>query len=307
MNVTPPSSPTLAARLEELSLLNLPAAVPRSRDAQELIAQAQSALDTAAARKEKASPFIAQLGSATGWDAVNAARDAVQAILGGDLTFVVGFTVVETRPGELAQAMAAEPQLLASANLTTGEPVRRWLAGAGRVRPALDLWRRVALYRTAQGAAARTWTVAQLPYRSGDSWLALPSGGVTPRAGVVSLVLDRVVTPTVGGSCAGLLLDEWPEHIPAATAATAVAMHYESPCAQAPQSILLAVPPSLGGDWNLEVLLSIVNETLDLTHVRATDGSSSGSLGQLLPATLLATNLAGDTVSTDFRNLRRAE
>jgi hypothetical protein len=245
--------------------------------------------------------------SATGWDAVAIARDAVQAILGGDLTFVVGFPAVEAMSGELAQAMAAEPQLLASANLTTGEPVRRWFASAARVRPALDLWRRVALYRTAQGAAARSWTVSQLPYRSGESWLALQTGGVTPRAGVVSLVLDRVVTPTAGASCAGLLLDEWAEVIPASTATTAVAVHYESPSAQAPQAILLAVPPSLGGNWNLEVLLSVVNETLDLAHVRATDGSLSGSLAQLLPATLLATNVAGDTVSTDFHNVRRAE
>jgi hypothetical protein len=307
VNAASPSATTVAAGLASLSLLNLPAAVPRSTDLQGLLAQAQSALDTAAARKQEASALIGKLSTATGWDAVDVARDAVQAILGGDLTFVVGFPAVETTPGELAQAMAAESQLLAAANLTEGEPVRRWFAGAARVRPVLDLWRRVAMYRTAQGVAARSWTVAQLAYRSGDSWLALQTGGVTPRAGVVSLVLDRVVTPTAGASCAGLLLDEWAEIIPASTATTAVAMHYESPSAQAPQTILLAVPPSLGGNWNLDVLLSIVNETFDLTHIRATDGAMMGSFGQLLPATLLATNVAGDTVSTDFRNLRRAE
>ena len=147
--------------------------------------------------------------------------------------------------------------------------------------------------------------MSQLPYRSGDSWLALQTGGVTPRAGVVSLVLDRVVTQRPVRRAP--VLDEQAEMIPASTATTAVAVHYESPSAQAPQTILLAVPPSLGGNWNLEVLLSVVNETLDLTHVRATDGSLAGSLAQLLPATLLATNVAGDTVSTDFHNLRRAE
>ena len=212
IDATPPIASAIAAKLSAISFLNLPAAVPRSIDLPSLIVQAGSILDTARRRRGDAGPFIATMTAQTGWEAVDAARSAVQAILGGDLLFVAGFLAVEAHAGELAQAMAAEPQLLASAKLAAGEPVRRWLAGTARVRPPLDLWRRVALYSAAQGAGARSWTVSQLPYRPGDSWLGLPTAGFAPRAGVVSLVLDRVVPPQAGSACAGLLLDEWSEN-----------------------------------------------------------------------------------------------
>jgi hypothetical protein len=136
VNATAPTTAALATGLAALSLFNLPAAVPQSTDVQGLLTQALSVLDTAATRQLEAGDFIGKLTSTTAWDAVGTARDAVQAILGGDLTFVVGFSAVETAPGELAQAMAAEAQLLAPSNLAKGEAVRRWLAGAARVRPA---------------------------------------------------------------------------------------------------------------------------------------------------------------------------
>jgi hypothetical protein len=123
----------------------------------------------------------------------------------------------------------------------------------------------------------------------------------------VSLVLDRPAAPAANAAWTGLLLDEWTEVIPAVSATTGISFHYRAPAAQAPQAVLLAVPPSPGGDWNLEVLLAIVNETLDLARLRALDRSSLGALGQVLPATCLAFNPSGDTVSTDFRRLVRAE
>jgi hypothetical protein len=267
-------------------------------------------------RQTEAKSAIGDMTAAADWSAADDARTAVQAIFGRDLPFLVGFTPLESQSGGLAQAMGAQATLLGNAGggatdadiaAANAEAVRRWMSGAARVRPSLDHWRRAALCSVALGSAARTWTVAQLPYRSGDKWVALPFGAATPQSGLVSLVLDRVVTPTTAAVCVGLILDEWSEIIPAASATTALALHYATPPAQAPQTILLAVPPALGGSWNLDALLAIVNETLDLAHVRMTDASLAGSLGQLLPAAVLATNTQGDSVSTDFRNLRRAQ
>jgi hypothetical protein len=302
-----PDPATLAAALLSLASFNLSASIPQFADVKNLLAQASDVLPIAAKRQANAGSAITDMASTSGWNAADNARTAVQAIFGRDLPFLVGFTPLESHPGELAQAMSAQATLFANAGVATDEAVRRWMSSAARVRPSLDHWRRAALYSVALGSLARTWSVAQLPYRPGDTWVALPFGGATPRAGLVSLVVDRVVTPTTGSVCVGLVLDEWSEIIPAATATTAVALHYPSPPAQAPQSILLAVPPALGGSWNLDALLSIVNETLDLAHVRMTDASLAGSLGQLLPAALLATNTQGDSVSTDFRHLRRAQ
>src|SRR5205814_9222625 len=79
VKATAPTAAALATGLAALSLFNLPAAVPRSTDVQGLLTQAQGVLDTAATRQQDASDFIGKLTSATGWDAVDAARDAVQA------------------------------------------------------------------------------------------------------------------------------------------------------------------------------------------------------------------------------------
>jgi hypothetical protein len=302
-----PNARALAVALFALAGFNLPVAIPQFVDAPNLLAQAKDVLTIAGKRQTEARSAIGAMAAASGWSAADDARTAVQAIFGRDLPFLVGFTPIESQPGGLAQAMGAQATLLGNAGIPAGEAVRRWMSGAARVRPSLDHWRRAALCSVALGSAARTWTVAQLPYRSGDKWVALPFGTATPNSGLVSLVLDRVVTPTTGAVCVGLVLDDWSEIIPAASATTALALHYATPPAQAPQTILLAVPPALGGSWNLDALLAIVNETLDLAHVRMTDASSAGSLGQLLPAAVLATNTQGDSVSTDFRNLRRAQ
>jgi hypothetical protein len=310
-----PSAGALRTALVALSFYSLPASIPSPAtgtdpaSAQALLSQASNVLVTAQARQKDVHAAIAKMGTDSGWNAVADARAAVQALLGRDLPFLAAFTPVEAHPGELTQAMSAQPTLIATGKLPADEIVRRWLMGASRVRPSLDLWRRMSLYSTALGSAAASWTVAQLPYRPGDAWVGLPfpADSGPPRAGLVSLVFNRTAAPAAGGLWNGLMLDEWTEIIPSATTTTAVGLHYRSPAAQAPQAVLLAVPPTLGGAWDLETLLAIVKETQDLAHVRAVDASLAGSLGQFLPAALIAYNVLRDTVSTDFRFVESAE
>ena len=76
--------------------------------------------------------------------------------------------------------------------------------------------------------------------------------------------------------------------IPRPTEQSGIAVHYDDPGAEAPQTILLAVPPTSAPRWDLASLLAILNETLDLAKVRAVDGELLGALGQLLPAIYLA-------------------
>ena len=81
----------------------------------------------------------------------------------------------------------------------------------------------------------------------------------------------------------------------------------DDPGAEAPQAVLVAVPPRREGNWDLETLLAILNETLDMARIRAVDSDVLGPLAQVLPAIVLATNTANDTVSTDFGALRRLD
>jgi hypothetical protein len=198
---------------------------------------------------------------------------------------------------ELGQALTAGPALVGDANAT-----RRWLQTASRVRPALGRWRMIELYAGAFGAPTPRVDVAQLPHVAGARWVALPfaSEAERPPSGRVSLLLNRAATPAAQAEWVGVLLDEWTELIPARSELTGVAFHYDDPGAEAPQAVLVAVPPGDTTVWDVDTLVDIVNETLDLAKLRAVDGELLGALGQVLPAIYLAANSAGETVSTDF-------
>ena len=60
------------------------------------------------------------------------------------------------------------------------------------------------------------------------------------------------------------------------------------------------MPPAQTERWDLDSLITILNETLDLAKIRAVDGELLEQLSQLLPAIYLTANTADDTVSTKF-------
>jgi hypothetical protein len=163
-------------------------------------------------------------------------------------------------------------------------------------------WRRLGLYAETFGAPLAL-EVAQVPFRDGEAWVGAP-GAVRPPSGRVSLVLHRPAAPAAGGVWAGLLVDEWTELIPSERELTGIAFHHDAPAAEAPQAVLLAVPPTGAATWDLETVLDILHETLDLAKLRIVDAQLVGGLGQLLPAVLLAANRERDTISTNFTNLR---
>jgi hypothetical protein len=78
-------------------------------------------------------------------------------------------------------------------------------------------------------------------------------------------------------------------------------LHYEEPKARAPQTLLLACnPDSASTSWNDDLLLAILNETIDLAKVRTVDLDTIQEVGQILPALYFALNVAQDTISTSF-------
>src|SRR5262249_40594847 len=152
--------------------------------------------------------------------------------------------------------------------------------------------------------------VAQLPHVAGEPWVALPFTGAPPPSGRLSLVLRQVSPVTAAGSWAGLLLDQWTETIPSASALAGIALNYDDPDSEAPQAMLVAVPAAPGGSdgrWDLPTLLDTVRETFDLARIRGVDGELLGALSQLLPAIYLATNPRDETISTDFTFRRVAD
>lgn len=183
--------------------------------------------------------------------------------------------------------------------------IRLWLRQSALVRPALpgledglmltEAWQQ----SSAQlGTPALGLAVAQLPFDPEDRWLALDdsergrrinetgSEG-RGRISIVAAVADGESLTPLGGRAAqhvaGLLLDQWDELIPSDIVDTSLAIQYDAPSTQAPQSILVAVPPRRNDpmrEWTVEDLAGIVGDTLDLAKVRAIDLDAMRRIGR---------------------------
>ncbi len=210
-------------------------------------------------------------------------------------------------------ATAAIGQALAAGPTPAPTPAQRreWLRGAALVRPPLDRYHRLTLLQRALGGPSAILTVTQVPHAPGAAWVALPFADEAhrPASGLVGLALLSAAggVPAANASWAGLLLDEWTELIPNADEATAVAIHYDDPGAEAPQAILVAVPPDDSTNWTLDTVTDVLRETLQLARLRAVDSDLLGDLSVLLPATYLAANPKSDTVSAVFTGLLRSD
>jgi hypothetical protein len=97
-----------------------------------------------------------------------------------------------------------------------------------------------------------------------------------------------------------LVLDDWDEIVPQKEVATGISFHFDTPGAEAPQAVLVAVPPTNAETWSLDSLVATLHETIDLAKMRGVDSELLGLLGQLAPAIYLAGNVENDAVSTTF-------
>jgi hypothetical protein len=157
------------------------------------------------------------------------------------------------------------------------------------------------LYDAALNGAPSPMRVAQMPARDGEAWVALPGPASLLPGGRVSLV---ALTP--GGAldldrlAGGLVIDEWTETVPRATHTAGLAFHADAPGAAPPQAILIAIPNDNRLQWDLAGLETVLLETLDLVRLRLVGPRDLGPANHFLPATLIAFNPAGDTVSTNL-------
>jgi hypothetical protein len=227
-------------------------------------------------------------------NAAPTATEKMSAVFGPEFVWVPRFRPVRT--AELEAALAQGPSLGA-----TSADKHRWFAQAAQVRAPLRRWRRVELYGGVIGRASNEFDIAQVPHVNPARWVGLPFGGEEqrPPAGRVSLALFRVAKPLAADRWCGLLIDEWPETIPARSETTGLTFHYDDPGAEAAQTLLLAVPPRTER-WDLNTLVAILDETLTLAKIRGVHAELLPDVGQLLPAIYLAANPTGDTVSTEF-------
>ena len=303
VSALPPLTPFVPGGLDPT-----PAADAVQAFSTDLLARAQDLHDELTQRLAIADAALAGYDQATGGPArVAAATAAIRGALGPDALATSEFGVPADLGRSWQEVLAASNSGQLTQHLTQHVsrdfPVDDWLHGLARVRPRVALWERIVLLANAIGQDEPDLVPVQLPYHAGDPWLGLeiPDSG-TPD-GDRLLYTAHYATPfDPGGEQCALLLDEWTETIPAATATTGIAAHYDRPRSQPPQAMLLVVPPARTGGWNWDDLAAAVSETLDLTRTRAVEPGHVDDTGyaQLLPATVLSAPPQPITIGTDL-------
>ncbi len=143
----------------------------------------------------------------------------------------------------------------------------------------------------------------QLPFVADDRWTALEFD--TPNATPNNRLLYTAHFPQpfdpAGDQC-GLLIDEWPETVPAPDVVSGLTFHFDRPNSQPPQAMLLALPPVLHGNWVWEDLVAMLNQTLDDAKKRGVEPGQidASNYAQFLPATLMAVTLYQITIGTNL-------
>jgi hypothetical protein len=118
--------------------------------------------------------------------------------------------------------------------------------------------------------------------------------------GITSLVVVGDATFDATARVGVLTVDDWTEVVPSAREVTALAVHTDRPGSDAPQAVLLAVPPDPAQPWSVAIVRAVIEETLELAAMRVVDPPALGRFGHLLPLMLLAcTGSAGQITAPE--------
>ena len=182
----------------------------------------------------------------------------------------------------------------------------RWMTGSTGQRACgskLAAWENVTILSEALGANAADLTPVQRPFVSGDRWTALEFDTANASTNDRLLYTAHFAAPfqPAGDQC-GLVIDEWPEVVPVTDMVSGLTFHFDRPNSQPPQSMLLAVPPVLRGNWNWNDLVAMLNQTLDDATKRGVEPAQidSSNEAQFLPATIMAVTLYQITIATNL-------
>ena len=199
--------------------------------------------------------------------------------------------------------VASVPEALLAPEGGAAQALTSWLETVGRVRPAVgrlaDVLLAARLRQTDEAASLRAMQLPTEPFPDAPpelrgQWVGFGFPAPLTPEPVTSFVLHALGAVDVVNGVALLVVDDYTEFVPAATATTAVSFNFDAPGARPPQTVLLAVPPVADTPWSVDALADVIAETLDLARIRMVDLSAVAWAGRFLP-TLYLTD--GDVAS----------
>lgn len=254
--------------------------------------EVDGALDELGRRIASASEHVAKMESALG------VGDASTTIAEGSAVvralFGESFLVLPTfaAPASLASDRSL---LTASTPVATASDLEGWTIDVARARPAVAAWQRLRLHTAlpaaidmiSLGTSSTTWDRGPVPA------IARPNEPVAPAA----YVGWSGALPEGGRSISGILVDAWTETVPHDHVTTGLTFHYDDAGTEAPQTILIAVPPAGVTCWTFDDLAATVRDTFELGRIRGVTLERLGPLAQVLP--LVQWGAKDDPAGTD--------
>lgn len=255
-------------------------------------------------RIANATDLVGNLPTGSSQSRVQQLLAAAKQVLGDETQIVPRFVLPSTHGTEFGNACNGSAALLTDL-LAQGRhfPVDDWLYGAARVRSKLAAWENIMLLGEAFGATAPALTPLQLPFAAGDRWMALEFDATAAGQGDHLLYTAHFAKPfDANADQCGLLIDEWPELVPASDVMSGLTFHFERPNSQPPQAVMLVLPSMLRGHWQWDDVVSALHDTLDGAKTRAVEPSQidTTDYAQFLPATLMAVTLYQITIATNL-------
>jgi len=202
---------------------------------------------------------------------------------------------------QLSQGDSVQLLNYAKTTLKMSYPIDEWMQNVSHVRPRLSNWDQIrSLYELNNTDELKVQAI-QIPYRTGDSWLAVEFPEIDPITNEPFNILHDTLsiishgeTFVPAGKQSGILVDDWTEMMPTREETTGISFNYNQPNAMPPQSLLLAVTPEIKGHWTWEDLIGILNDTLNRAKLRAVEPKI---LDEVLPPEV---NILRPAILADF-------
>ncbi len=277
------------------SLFGIPEAIPHFTtevsDKDVVLNRASSVIQIIEKRLDNYSVKFSEIDN--GWNEVPFAKEyleLVRGLLGGNFIILPLFKLIN--PREFSHSIKDSHLILPKNDPLAMET---WLARMGRIRENIGHFENFILnadfLRDYDSDEIRLKPV-QLPYRPNDHSVMeeLPENYFEDHdQDTTPVSLDKLSlaflfdtsfdiiegwnittgsTETFADEFAGIVVGEFTEVIPGKEETTGIAFHYDQPNAEAPQSILLSIPPA-NKPYSLKYFVDTVNTALELAKLRA--------------------------------------
>ncbi len=222
-------------------------------------------------RKIEAEKFVENLTDDIKMN-IEAYTQAIKSILGKDLPILPTFVLPNHT--QILNSYADKNGLLR--NDEYGLAMEDLLLETSKVREKVYDWNLLNVMNESHNEeTSLTLHPIQLPYQVNDQWIGIEykSDETNFAAETLSFVCH---IPYDFGSNAndeycGLIIDEWVEKIPNRSEITGVSFNYNEPESEAPQAILVCVPPHNDEKWKWEDLVNTIDETMEMMKLRSID------------------------------------